>query len=96
MPIDLITLEVDLAMTALLLHALDSSAGAALVLAHVLRRAPLDHPFAKELSVSWLMLNLPRALNGRGHATEIAHEPGLRHHRVRRMHALLVQRGDLR
>ena len=74
-PIDLITLEVDLAMTALLLHALDSSAGAALVLAHVLRRAPLDHPFAKELSVSWLMLNLGRALKGRRHPTKTCATP---------------------
>ena len=58
-----ITLEVDLAMTVLMFHALDGSAGAALVLAHILRRVPLDHPFAKELSVSWLTLNLRRALN---------------------------------
>lgn len=68
-PIYQITLEVDLTMSALLFHALDGSAGAALVLAHVLRGAPLDHPFAKELSVSWLTLNLRRALNGRKHLT---------------------------
>ncbi len=66
-PIRLITLEVDLAMTVLMFHALDSSSGAALVLAHILRRAPLDHPFAEELSVSWLTLNLRRALYGGRH-----------------------------
>ena len=69
-PIHQITLEVDLAMTALMFRALDSSAGAALVLAHILRRAPLDHPFAEELSVSWLALNLRRALYARKHPTK--------------------------
>ena len=69
-PIHQITFEVDLVMTVLMFHALRNSAGAALVLAHILRRAPLDHPFAKELSVSWLTLNLRRALNRRGHPTK--------------------------
>jgi hypothetical protein len=62
-PITEITLEVDLAMTVLMLGALDGNAAAALVLSQLLGRAPLDHPFAKELSVSWLVLNLRRALN---------------------------------
>jgi len=66
MPIDQITLEVDLAMSALALCALDGSAGAALVLSHILRRTALDHPFGKELSASWLALNLYRALNAKG------------------------------
>jgi hypothetical protein len=61
-PITEITLEVDLAMTVLMLSALDGNAAAALVLSKLLARAPLDHPFAKELSVSWLVLNLRRAL----------------------------------
>lgn len=65
MPIDRITLEIDLAMSALALCALDGSAGAALVLAHMLRRTALDHPFGKELSASWLALNLCRALTAK-------------------------------
>lgn len=69
-PIHQITLEVDLAMTALMFHALDRSAGAALVLAHILRRTPLEHPFAQELSVSWLTLNLRRALSRRKQPTK--------------------------
>jgi hypothetical protein len=62
-PIAEITLEVDLAMTVLMLSSLDGNAAAALVLSHLLGRAALDHPFAKELSASWLVLNLRRARN---------------------------------
>lgn len=62
-PITEITLEVDLAMTVLMLGALDGNAAAAVILSQLLGRAPLDHPFAKELSVSWLVLNLRRALD---------------------------------
>ena len=68
MPIDFITLEVDLAMSALALCALEGSAGAALVLAHILRRTTLDHPFGKEISASWLAYNLGRALTAKRHA----------------------------
>ena len=67
MPIDEVTLEVDLAMSALALCALERSAGAALVLAHILRRTELDHPFGKDLSASWLALNLCRALTAKRH-----------------------------
>jgi hypothetical protein len=62
LPITTITLEVDIAMTTLMLGALAGSAASALVLSQVLQRTPLDHPFAKELSVSWLALNLRRAI----------------------------------
>lgn len=65
MPIGQITLEVDLAMSTLALCALGGSAGAALVLSHILRQTPLDHPFGRELSASWLALNLHRALNAK-------------------------------
>lgn len=65
LPITEITFEVDLAMSALTVSALGGNAGAVQVLSHVLRLAPLDHPFAKELSVSWLVLNLRRALEAR-------------------------------
>jgi hypothetical protein len=58
MPIDQVTLEVDLAMSTLALCALEGSAGAAVVLAHVLRRTPLEHPFGKDLSAFWLAHNL--------------------------------------
>jgi hypothetical protein len=63
LPIKTITIEVDLAMTALMLSALAGSAASALVLSQVLQRTALDHPFAKELSVSWLALNLCRAIS---------------------------------
>jgi hypothetical protein len=46
----------------LMLGALAGSAASALVLSQVLQRTSLDHPFAKELSVSWLALNLRRAI----------------------------------
>ena len=69
-PIDQVTVEVDLAMSALALCALEGSAGAALVLSHILKRTALDHPFAKELSASWLALNLCRALNSKEHAVK--------------------------
>jgi hypothetical protein len=65
MPIDQISLEVDLMMTALMVCALDGNAGAALVLAHILHRVPLEHPFAQELSLSWLALNLRRGRQNR-------------------------------
>jgi hypothetical protein len=58
MPIEETTLEVDLAMTAVLRGALDGDAMAALVLSHVIGRAELDHPFATELSASWLAHHL--------------------------------------
>jgi hypothetical protein len=66
MPIDQVTLEVDLTMSALVLCALDGSAGAALVLSHILRRTALDHSFGKDLSATWLVFNLYRALNAKG------------------------------
>jgi hypothetical protein len=67
MPIEQVTLDVDLAMSALALCALEDSAGAALVLAHVLKRTPLNHPFGKDISASWLALNLCRALKAKCH-----------------------------
>lgn len=67
MPIVQVTLEVDLAVSALALCALEGSAGAALVMTHILRRTALDHPFGKDLSASWLALNLCRALTAKSH-----------------------------
>ena len=58
MTIDQITLEVDLVMTILTICALDGSADATLALAHILYRVELHHPFAQELSLSWLVTNL--------------------------------------
>jgi hypothetical protein len=65
LPISTVTLEVDLAMTSLMSTALGGSAAAALVLSQVLQRCSLDHPFGKELSVSWLVFNLHRAKAGK-------------------------------
>jgi hypothetical protein len=62
LPISTVTLDVDLAMTTLMLVALGGNAAAALVLSQVLQRVSLDHPFAKELSVSWLGFNLRRVM----------------------------------
>jgi hypothetical protein len=65
LPISSVTLEVDLAMTVLTLVALGGNAGCALVLSQVLQSVCLDHPFAKELSVSWLGFNLRRAMDAK-------------------------------
>ncbi len=65
LPISKVTLEVDLAMTVLTLVALGGNAGCALVLSRVLQGVCLEHPFAKELSVSWLGLNLRRAMDAK-------------------------------
>lgn len=70
MPIDRVTVEVDLAMSALALCALEGSTGAALVLSHILKRTALEHPFGKDLSASWLAFNLYRALNAQGHTAK--------------------------
>ncbi|MGO3933699.1 hypothetical protein NP284_35955 [Rhodopseudomonas pseudopalustris] len=65
LPIANITLQVDLALSAVLLNALDGNAAAALMLSHLLRQTKLDHPFGKELAVSWLVSNLRDALKTR-------------------------------
>jgi hypothetical protein len=79
LPISEITFEVDLAMSALTVSALGGSAGAVLVLSHILCLAPLDHPFAKELSTSWLMLNLRRALSAKATAAVTCSKVGEQH-----------------
>jgi hypothetical protein len=58
MPIGEMTLEVDLAMTAVLRGALAGDGPAALVLAHALGHTEIGHPFATELSASWLTHHL--------------------------------------
>lgn len=54
MPIEEMTLQVDIAMTALLRIVLERNAAAALVLAQVLGLTDLGHPYAIELAASWL------------------------------------------
>jgi hypothetical protein len=54
MPIEEMTLKVDIAMTALLRCAFGRNAAAALVLAQVLGLTDLGYPFATELAGSWL------------------------------------------
>lgn len=68
LPLTAITLEVDLAMSALAISALGGNAGSVLVLSHILRLAPLDHPFARELSAAWLRLTPQRALDVKARA----------------------------
>jgi hypothetical protein len=70
LPVVDLTFEVDFVMSALTANSLAGNAASTLVLSHILRQVPLDHPFAKELSVSWLALNLRRALSAR--ATAVA------------------------
>jgi hypothetical protein len=53
LPIEDISLNVDIVMTTLLHCALTGNSAAALVLANVLARTDLGHPFATELSDSW-------------------------------------------
>jgi hypothetical protein len=54
MPLEEITLQTDIAMTALLRCALERNAAAALVLAQVLGLTGLGHGYAVELAASWL------------------------------------------
>jgi hypothetical protein len=63
MPFEAMTLQVDIAMTALLRCALDSNAASALVLAQVLGLTELGHPFATELAALWFT-------HGLRHSTE--------------------------
>jgi hypothetical protein len=77
LPISAVTLEVDLAMTSLMSSALSGSAAAALVLSQVLQRCLLDHPFGKELSVSWLVFNLHRAKAGKAQLKALAQRRNL-------------------
>lgn len=65
LPITDLTPEIDLAMSALMASALGGNITAAQVMAYILRLTPLDHPFANELSVSWLAVDLQRALKKR-------------------------------
>jgi hypothetical protein len=72
MPIEETTLRVDIAMTGVLRGARGGNAEAALVLAHVVGRAELGHPFATELSASLLAHHLRHSLNRRRLAKEEA------------------------
>ncbi|MEH2567139.1 hypothetical protein [Bradyrhizobium sp. AZCC 2289] len=54
MPVEEMTLKVDIAMTALLRCVLERNVAAALVLAQVLGLTDLGHAFATELAASWL------------------------------------------
>jgi hypothetical protein len=53
MPVEQMTLQADIAMTALLRCALQPNAAAALVLAQVLGLTDLGHPFATGLAAAW-------------------------------------------
>jgi hypothetical protein len=55
---DEITYPVDARMTLLAHTALNGSAGAALVLAHMLRQMPLEQKLKSRLATSWLTHNL--------------------------------------
>jgi hypothetical protein len=59
-----ITPPTDVTMTVLLNAALAGSAGAALVLSHLLRQMPLDDVERRRLATSWLVHNIRRAFPG--------------------------------
>ncbi|WMT76477.1 hypothetical protein [Bradyrhizobium sp. Ash2021] len=61
-----ITPASDVTMTVLLNAALAGSAGAALVLSHMLRQMPLDAVNRRRLATSWLAQNIRRAFSERG------------------------------
>lgn len=69
-PIQDFTLEVDIAMTALLRCAADGDSAAALVLANVLGRTDLGHPHATVLSASWYVEHVHRSPHQRSFSTE--------------------------
>ena len=79
LPITELALEVDLAMSALTVSSLGGNAGSVMVLSHILPLAPLDYPFAKELSVSWRVLNLRRARETKATAVAPCPEVGTQH-----------------
>lgn len=58
MPVQEVTFPVDIAMSTLLVCALNDDAAAALVLSHVLGRAAFDHAQTIELSTAWLAHHL--------------------------------------
>jgi hypothetical protein len=57
-----VTTRTDFVMTLLLHNALRGSAGAALVLSHLLRRMPIDDVLRRRLATSWLAHNMRLAL----------------------------------
>jgi hypothetical protein len=65
MPIEAMTLQVDIAMTALLRCALERNAAAALVLAQVLGLTDLGHSLATELAASWFARGLRHSADPR-------------------------------
>jgi hypothetical protein len=56
---DEVTYPVDARMSLLLYSAFNGSAAAALVLAHLLRKMPLDPPLKNQLAASWLVRDHP-------------------------------------
>jgi hypothetical protein len=62
-PLREVTLQVDVAMTALLSCALNGNAAAVLVLAHILGRAQWGDPDAEELGLAWLDRHIARPMD---------------------------------
>jgi hypothetical protein len=69
-PVEHLTLEVDIAMTALLLCAAEGNSAAALVLANIVSRTEFDHNHATELSASWYAQHLDRSPHQRSFNAE--------------------------
>jgi hypothetical protein len=70
MPVEDFTLEVDIAMTALLRCAVEGDSAAALVLANIVSRTGFDHSHATELSASWYAQHLHRSPHRRKFSDE--------------------------
>jgi len=69
-PVEDFTLEVDIAMTALLRCAAEGDSAAALVLANIVCRTEFEHGYATELSASWYAQHLDRSPHRRKFSAE--------------------------
>jgi hypothetical protein len=61
LPIDNVTLQVDLAMTALISCAIEGNLAAAIVVANILRNLPGSAPLHRQIATSWFVSNLATA-----------------------------------
>jgi hypothetical protein len=60
-PVDEITVQLDLAMTVLTLFAIDGDPAAAIVLSNILRHMPGAHAHHRQIAASWFVSNLAAA-----------------------------------
>jgi hypothetical protein len=58
LPIDKLTVQIDIAMTALVNHAIEGDNAAAIVLSNILRNLPGSRPLHRRIATSWFVSNL--------------------------------------